>query len=277
MRLPSTLQQVILGASALVFAGATVMPGRTESRPVVDAAVSFVGANTANLRAAMPGATVVTPSPDSAIADETNSALEALASAVRPLSHPDALKDAFRSYFAYKAANPDQVKKPYLYFVDYGLPSTAKRGYVFDMESLRIVDGPFTVAHGRGSSTSQYGVPTRFSNASGSQSTSLGLYVTKALYDFHGKSGGHRYSSVGLRLDGVSTGFNDKALDRGVVAHGAPYVTPTKAGRSEGCPAMEPQRAKELLPKLAQGAMVFLFAPNSNWMENDPWVGANAG
>jgi len=277
MRLPSTLQQVILGASALVFAGATVMPGRTESRPVVDAAVSFVGANTANLRAAMPGATVVTPSPDSAIADETNSALEALASAVRPLSHPDALKDAFRSYFAYKAANPDQVKKPYLYFVDYGLPSTAKRGYVFDMESLKIVDGPFTVAHGRGSSTSQYGVPTRFSNASGSQSTSLGLYVTKALYDFRGKSGGRSYSSVGLRLQGVSTGFNDKALDRGVVAHGAPYVTPTKAGRSEGCPAMEPQRAKELLPKLAQGAMVFLFAPNSNWMENDPWVGANAG
>jgi hypothetical protein len=239
--------------------------------------VSFVGANTANLRAAMPGATVATPSPDSAIADETNSALEALASAVRPLSHPDALKDAFRSYFAYKAANPDQVKKPYLYFVDYGLPSTAKRGYVFDMESLRIVDGPFTVAHGRGSSTSQYGVPTRFSNASGSQSTSLGLYVTKALYDFRGKSGGRSYSSVGLRLQGVSTGFNDKALDRGVVAHGAPYVTPTKAGRSEGCPAMEPQRAKELLPKLAQGAMVFLFAPNSNWMENDPWVGANAG
>ena len=100
--------------------------------------------------------------------------------------------------------------------------------------------------------------------------------MTKALYDFHGKSGGHRYSSVGLRLDGVSTGFNDKALDRGVVAHGAPYVTPTRAGRSEGCPAMEPERAKELLPKLAQGAMVFLFAPNEQWMEHDPWISANA-
>lgn len=276
MRLPSTLQQVILGASALIFAGSTVVLGHSESRPVVDAAVSFVGANTAHLKAVMPGATAATASPDADIAVATNSALEALASAVRPLSHPDALKDAFRSYFAYKAANPDQVKKPYLYFVDYGLPSTAKRGYVFDMESLKIVDGPFTVAHGRGSSTSQYGVPTRFSNASGSQSTSLGLYVTKALYDFRGKSGGRSYSSVGLRLQGVSTGFNDKALDRGVVAHGAPYVTPTKAGRSEGCPAMEPQRAKELLPRLAQGAMVFLFAPNTNWMQNDPWIAADA-
>ena len=270
MHLSPTLQQLLLGASALIFAGSTVVPGRDESRPVVDAAVSIVGANTMHLRNA------VSASPDEGVAVATSSALAALDSAVRPLSHPDALKDAFTSYFAFKAAHPDEVKKPYLYFVDYGLPSTAKRGYVFDMQSLKIVDGPFTVAHGRGSSTSQYGVPTRFSNASGSNSTSLGLYVTKALYDFHGKSGGQRYSSVGLRLDGVSTGFNDKALGRGVVAHGAPYVTPTRAGRSEGCPAMEPARAKELLPKLSQGAMVFLFAPNEQWMENDPWISANA-
>jgi hypothetical protein len=270
MPLSPTLQQLLLGASALIFAGSTVVSGRDESRPVVDAAVSVVGANTMHLRNA------VASSPDAAVAVATASALDALESAVRPLSHPDALKDAFTSYFAFKAAHPDEVKKPYLYFVDYGLPSTAKRGYVFDMQSLKIVDGPFTVAHGRGSSTTQYGVPTRFSNSSGSNSTSLGLYVTKALYDFHGKSGGHRYSSVGLRLDGVSTGFNDKALDRGVVAHGAPYVTPTRAGRSEGCPAMEPERAKELLPKLAQGAMVFLFAPNEQWMEHDPWISANA-
>lgn len=276
MRLSPTLQQVLIGASALVFAGSTIVTGRDESRPVVDAAVSMVGANTTHLRDAMMGATP-DASPGTEIASATNSALEALAASVRPLSHPDALRDAFRSYFAYKAANPDKVKKPYLYFVDYGLPSTAKRGYVFDMDSLKIVDGPFTVAHGRGSSTSQYGVPTRFSNASGSNSTSLGLYVTKALYDFHGRSAGHSYSSVGLRLQGVSTGFNDNALGRGVVAHGAPYVTPTKAGRSEGCPAMEPARAKELLPKLAQGAVVFLFAPNPAWMQNDPWITADAG
>lgn len=271
MTLSPTLQQLLLGASALVIAGSTVVSGHDESRPVVDAAVSVVGANTTHLRNA------VSSSPDEAVTVATTSALEALSSAVGQLSHPDALKDAFSSYFAFKAAHPDEVKKPYLYFVDYGQPSTAKRGYVFDMQALKIVDGPFTVAHGRGSSTSQYGVPTRFSNASGSNSTSLGLYVTKALYDFHGKSGGRRYSSVGLRLDGVSTGFNDKALGRGVVAHGAPYVTPTRAGRSEGCPAMEPSRAKELLPKLAQGAMVFLFAPNEQWMEHDPWITANAG
>jgi hypothetical protein len=61
-----------------------------------------------------------------------------------------------------------------------------------------------------------------------------------------------------------------------VVAHGAPYVTPTKAGRSLGCPAMETARAARLLPKIANGGMVFLFAPNQNWMQNDPWITANA-
>jgi hypothetical protein len=195
---------------------------------------------------------------------------------VRPLSRPEALEKAFRSYFAYKTSHPDEVRKPYLYFVDYGLPSTTPRGYVFDMASLEIVDGPFTVAHGRGSSESRSGVPTRFSNVSGSNATSLGLYVAKAAYAFHGKAGGRPYRSVGLRLMGVSDGFNDNALARRVVAHGAPYVTPSRAGRSEGCPAMEPSRAKELLPKLADGGMVFLFAPDENWMARDPWLTASA-
>ena len=167
------------------------------------------------------------------------------------------------------------MRKPLLYFVDYGLPNTAKRGYVFDMEQMRVVDGPFTVAAGRGSAD-RNGVPTRFSNASGSNATSLGLYVAKSTYDFSGKSAGRRYSSVGLRLMGVSTGFNDKALARGVVAHGAPYVTSSKAGRSQGCPAMEPDRAQRLLPKLADGGMVFLFAPDQNWMARDPWLTGNA-
>jgi hypothetical protein len=79
-----------------------------------------------------------------------------------------------------------------------------------------------------------------------------------------------------MRLQGESRGFNDNAMARGVVAHGAPYVTPTRAGRSLGCPAMEPQRAQRLLPQLADGGMVFLFAPDANWMSNDPWVNASA-
>ena len=267
MRPPKYLQNVLIGASALIFAGAHFMPMHEEENgPVLKAAVSFVTATPAP--ATSGGVTA-------GIAGVTKAALQAVAGAVRPLSRPQALEDAFHSYFAYKAAHADEVKKPYLYFVDYGLPSTMPRGYLFDMDSLKVVDGPFTVAHGRGSATSQYGLPTRFSNASGSAATSLGLYVAKALYDFRGHTAGQTYSSIGLRLKGVSSGFNDNALARGVVAHGAPYVTRTKAGRSEGCPAMETARAQRLLPKLADGGMVFLFAPDERWLARDPWLASN--
>jgi hypothetical protein len=270
MRSATILQNVLLGASALLVAGAHFVPDRDHAGPVLTAAVEFVGGRA--------DSTLSTSADDDAtgIAAVTQAALSAFAGMVRPLSRPEALESAFRGYFAYRAAHPDEVRKPYLYFVDYGLPSTAKRGYVFDMSALRIVDGPFTVAAGRGSAA-KHGVPTRFSNAEGSNATSLGLYVARALYPFSGKSAGQRYSSVGLRLDGVSTGFNDNALERGVVAHGAPYVTATKAGRSEGCPAMEPARAKRLLPKLAEGGMVFLFAPDPTWMAGDPWVSTDPG
>ncbi|MDB4890143.1 MAG: hypothetical protein JWL61_1998 [Gemmatimonadetes bacterium] len=262
---------VLAGASALLLVGAHFVPGSDQSGPVLGAAVSFV------TPAPVATDSSRTTGTASAIGSVTKAALDAFTGTVRPLSRPEALEDAFRSYFAYKTTHPNEVRKPYLYFVDYGLPSTSARGYVFDMESLQIVDGPFTVAHGRGSATSQYGVPTRFSNANGSNATSLGLYVARSTYAFRGHSGGQVYSSVGLRLMGVSSGFNDNALGRGVVAHGAPYVTATKAGRSEGCPAMESTRAERLLPKLADGGMVFLFAPDENWMASDPWLAASAG
>jgi hypothetical protein len=74
---------------------------------------------------------------------------------------------------------------------------------------------------------------------------------------------------------GVSGEYNDNARVRGVVAHGAPYVTESRAGRSEGCPAMEQARARRLLPKLAHGGLVFLFAPEKDWMSDDPWVVAS--
>ena len=261
------IQNVLIAGSAVLFIGARYVPGAEKPGPVMNAAKAFVSGNA-------PANPAAPNSAASAVAERVEAALMALKTTVRPLSSPVALTDAFGSYFAYKTAHPGDVKKPFLYFVDYGLPSTTPRGYVFDMNSLKVIEGPFTVAHGRGSSTSQYGVPTRFSNTTGSATTSLGLYLTANTYAFHGKSGGRAYSSNGLKLSGVSDGFNDNAFSRGVVAHGAPYVTPTKAGRSEGCPAMEQTRAAELLPKLSNGAMVFLYAPDANWLASDPWIAA---
>jgi hypothetical protein len=260
------LQNALIGSVAVAFGGAQVIPGAKVHGPVSTTAISIVSGGlmtTDTSKAAMP-----VTAPLSKLA----TALGAFQNVVLPLSDSRALTDAFRSYFAYKSAHPEQVRKPFLYFVDYGLASTTPRGYVFDMDALKIVDGPFMVAHGRGSSANKYGIPTRFSNASGSNATSLGLYLAQETYAFHGKAGGRSYGSIGLKLQGVSDGYNDNARARKVVAHGAPYVTPTKAGRSEGCPAMEPSRAQKLLPILSNGALVFLFAPNEQWIQSDRWV-----
>jgi hypothetical protein len=265
------LKSALIAACALVFTGSHLSRSHEEAGPVLRATVAWLDG-----REAGDSDSVATRAKSSAIATITRRAIDALAPVVGPLSSPVALTDAVRSYFAFKTAHPEAVRNPYLYFVDYGLPSTARRGYVFDMSSLEILDGPFTVAHGRGSSPARSSVPTRFSNDWGSEATSLGLYLTENIYPFRGRSAGHSYRSIGLRLVGVSEGYNDNALSRRVVAHGAPYVTPKKAGRSEGCPAMEQSRARELLPKLANGGVVFLFAPDSEWLAGDPWIAAEA-
>jgi hypothetical protein len=267
--LPIKFQNVLIGAATVLVASAGIAHASVQSAQDYSAASSFVDRN-----AASGSVTDTSKARSGGFGSTVTKALNAFANVVRPLSRPRALEDAFKSYFAYKNAHPGEVRKPFLYFVDYGLPSTTPRGYVFDMKALKLVEGPFTVAHGRGSAANKAGIPTRFSNAIGSAATSLGLYIAKATYAFSGKSGGQSYSSVGLRLDGVSDGFNDNALRRGVVAHGAPYVTPSKAGRSEGCPAMEQTRAQRLLPKLADGGMVFLYAPDAQWMDKDPWIAA---
>lgn len=192
-------------------------------------------------------------------------------------SHPDALRLAVEAYWRYRSAYPAEVRKPYLYYVDFGLDSRTPRGYVFDMDALEIVDGPFTVAHGRGSARGLHGVPTRFTNIKDSNATSLGLYLAEETYAFRGTAAGRRYRSIGLRLKGVSGPFNDAARERGIVVHGAPYVTPEQAGRSEGCPAMEPERAERLIPMIAEGGMVFHFSPyDTRWLQEDPWVGMHS-
>src|SRR5512147_823163 len=79
-------------------------------------------------------------------AELVQAALTALAPSATNLSSSNALELAFRAYFTFKAAQPDEIQKPYLYFVDYGLDNHTARGYVFDMEKLALVEGPFSVA-----------------------------------------------------------------------------------------------------------------------------------
>ena len=97
--------------------------------------------------------------------------------------------------------------------IDYSKASTEPRLWVLDLEREQVLFEEL-VAHGRGSGDNY---ATRFSNADGSHQTSLGLFRTADTY-----VGGNGYS---LRLDGLEAGFNDRARERAIVMHGAPYVS----------------------------------------------------
>lgn len=254
-----------------------LLAGTLTAHPTRDAAPPPTppGSHGSMAAALSPEAEVAEVAEEAEVAAATRSALEALGPKVSRSSHDDALETAFRAYYRYRAANPDRVRKPYLYYVDFGLDNRTPRGWVFDMDALTVVEGAFTVAHGSGSSPGRNGVPTTFSNRPGSKMSSLGLYLAQETYGFRGRSGGRPYRSVGLRMRGESGRFNSAARRRGIVAHGAPYVTAGGAGRSSGCPAMEQARAKRLLPKIANGGVVFIYSPNvTDWLQDGPWAAA---
>ena len=123
--------------------------------------------------------------------------------------------------------------------IDYSLPSTQPRLWVFDVARGRLLYQEL-VAHGRNTGEQ---LAERFSNVEGSKMSSLGLFQTAETY--YGSNG---YS---LRLRGLDAGFNDNALARAIVMHGAPYVSEAIAerlgrlGRSWGCPAVRQEVARD--------------------------------
>ena len=151
--------------------------------------------------------------------------------------------------------------------IDYSRPSTEKRLWVYDLRSHELLYEEL-VAHGQGSGGA---MATRFSNEPETHATSLGLFVTDDTYV--GKNG---YS---LRLDGLDRGFNDRARDRAIVMHGAPYVSAEFAraqgrlGRSWGCPALRDAVARDVIDLVKGGGLVFAYYPDQDWLTASQYLG----
>jgi hypothetical protein len=150
--------------------------------------------------------------------------------------------------------------------IDYSLPSTAKRMWVYDLNARTLVFEEL-VAHG---SASGDNFATSFSNSPDSHQTSLGLFVTDEPYV--GKNG---YS---LRMDGLDAGVNDRARERAIVIHGADYVSDAFAkaqgrlGRSWGCPAVRGVIAKSLIDRVRGGGLVFAYYPDPQFLADSKFV-----
>ena len=154
--------------------------------------------------------------------------------------------------------------------IDYSLPSTTPRLWVFDVDRGRLLFQEL-VAHGRNTGEQ---LAARFSNVEGSRMSSLGLFQTADTY--YGQNG---YS---LRLRGLDAGFNDNALSRAIVMHGAPYVSEAIAerlgrlGRSWGCPAVRQEVARMMIDTLKGGALLFAYYPDRKWLKESPLLTCGA-
>ena len=151
--------------------------------------------------------------------------------------------------------------------IDYSKPSSERRLWVFDLKAKELVYEEL-VAHGQGSGAN---MATQFSNEDESHQTSLGLFVTRDTYV--GKNG---YS---LRLDGLDRGVNDRARDRAIVMHGAPYVSEQfdkangRLGRSWGCPAISAVVAKQMIDRVKGGGLVFAYYPDAKLLKTSKYLG----
>jgi hypothetical protein len=151
-----------------------------------------------------------------------------------------------------------QVSAPAtLTIIDYTRPSTDKRMWVYDLRFHALLFDEW-VAHGRGSGKT---MASSFSNQPDSNMSSLGLFKTGEAYEGH--------NGYSLRLDGLDRGVNDRARERAIVIHGAPYVNPVVAraqgylGRSLGCPAVRPEIAHALIDAVKGGGLLFAYGGRS--------------
>ena len=164
------------------------------------------------------------------------------------------------------AASMGQAPAPRLAVIDYSLPSTKPRLWVFDLAANKLLFRE-VVAHGQGTGEN---MARNFSNKDGSHQSSIGLFRTADTYTGH--------NGYSLRMQGLEPGTNDAAMSRAIVMHGAPYVNVKMAqqkgrlGRSWGCPAVRPEVAKQVIDSLKNGQMIFSYYPDSNWLAKSPFI-----
>lgn len=144
---------------------------------------------------------------------------------------------------------------------DYSQSSNKKRLYVIDLQNKKLLFNTY-VAHGRNTGE-EYA--KSFSNKEGSLKSSLGFFITE-----HPIIGSH--TGFSLMIDGVEKGFNDNAVKRAIIVHGADYATENyikkygRLGRSWGCPALPADLSKLIIETIKGGTCLFIYNPDNNYI-----------
>lgn len=159
-----------------------------------------------------------------------------------------------------RCANENHVEhNNILSVIDYSMPSSEKRLWVFDLAKKKLLFNTY-VSHGLNSGIllSNY-----FSNKFNSKASSIGVYKTVDVY-----VGRHGLS---LKLNGLEQGFNDNASNRSVVMHGGWYVDERfikkygRAGRSWGCPAVPESLKASIINTIKNNSLFVVYYPSDRW------------
>lgn len=152
------------------------------------------------------------------------------------------------------------IQKDILTLIDFSLSSNLKRLWVIDLSSNTILFQSL-VAHGMNTGEE---FASAFSNVNSSFKSSLGFYATGEIYQ--GKHG------ASLRLDGLERGINDQARKRGVVMHGADYVSESfirahkRLGRSQGCPAVPVELTDDIIQTIKGKSCLYIYHPSRSFV-----------
>ena len=150
--------------------------------------------------------------------------------------------------------------------IDYEQPSDAKRLFVINLSSKKLVYNTL-VAHGKNTGEVY---ATNFSNRPKSNKSCFGFFVTGETYN-----GKHEFS---LKLDGVDTLYNHKARQRGIVFHGAEYVSEDyiqwngRLGRSYGCPAVPQSVNQNLINTIRGGSCLFMYYEDPDYLSETNYL-----
>ncbi len=157
------------------------------------------------------------------------------------------------------AKNYQLEYNPILTVIDYSMPASDKRLWVFDLNEKKLLFNTY-VAHGIKSGERE---STTFSNKYDSKTSSIGVYRTEKSY--YGREG------ISLKLEGLEAGFNDNAYNRSIVMHGGWYLDKDfikkygRSGRSWGCPAVPIDLAQPIINTIKDKSLFVVYYPSDAW------------
>ena len=175
---------------------------------------------------------------------------------------------AFLGFENLKKAGKLDQKSHLLTICDFSLSSAQKRLWVIDLNEKKVVYNSL-VAHGKNTGEE---FAQKFSNTESSYQSSLGFYITESTYN-----GANGYS---LKLLGMDKGYNDAALQRAIVMHGADYVSEDfiksqkRLGRSWGCPAVPRALAQPIINTIKGQNCLFIYYPDNQYLTSSKWLQA---